>query len=221
LKVISFSLWGDAPHYNIGAVKNAQLASLHYPDWECWFYLSDNVTQSTVESLESLDNVKTIPMGKADGFRALFWRFNAILSDNVDVMICRDCDSRISQREVEAVIEWEDSKAMVHAMYDHPHHYNYMGQTILGGMWGAKKGFIDNFEESVYAVKGNEYGVDYRMFNSIMQNLKDSGIMVHSSHPPPKGWELETNPFPTMPTGPWDFVGAIFDENEEFKLSNF
>jgi len=37
-KVISFSLWGDNPTYNIGAIKNAKLALDYYPDFECWFW---------------------------------------------------------------------------------------------------------------------------------------------------------------------------------------
>ena len=40
-KVISFSLWGNNPTYNIGAIKNAELAKEFYPDFECWFYIHE------------------------------------------------------------------------------------------------------------------------------------------------------------------------------------
>jgi hypothetical protein len=38
-RVLSFSLWGDKPIYNIGAIKNAYLAKHFYPDFECWYYV--------------------------------------------------------------------------------------------------------------------------------------------------------------------------------------
>jgi hypothetical protein len=33
MKYISFSLWGDKPIYNVGAIKNAELWKNIYPDW--------------------------------------------------------------------------------------------------------------------------------------------------------------------------------------------
>ena len=41
-RVISFSLWGDNPTYNIGAIKNAEQAKILYPEFECWFYVHEN-----------------------------------------------------------------------------------------------------------------------------------------------------------------------------------
>jgi len=34
-KIITFSLWGDKPIYNIGAIKNAELAKTFYTEFEC------------------------------------------------------------------------------------------------------------------------------------------------------------------------------------------
>ena len=38
-RVLTFSLWGDKPIYNVGAIKNAHLAQHFYPNFECWFYV--------------------------------------------------------------------------------------------------------------------------------------------------------------------------------------
>jgi hypothetical protein len=38
-RVLTFSLWGDKPFYNVGAIKNAHLAQHFYPNFECWFYV--------------------------------------------------------------------------------------------------------------------------------------------------------------------------------------
>ena len=60
-KILSFCLWGNNPTYNIGAIKNAELAKIYYPDFECWFYIhSDSVPQTTIESLKQLDNTKEL-----------------------------------------------------------------------------------------------------------------------------------------------------------------
>lgn len=36
-KVITFSLWGNNPTYNIGAIENTKIALILYPDFECWW----------------------------------------------------------------------------------------------------------------------------------------------------------------------------------------
>ena len=60
-KVISFSLWGDNPTYNIGSIINAELAKIFYPDFECWFYINEeSVPESTVSALKQMSNVKII-----------------------------------------------------------------------------------------------------------------------------------------------------------------
>ena len=51
-KIISFSLWGSDPIYNIGSIKNAELALNMYPDFECWFYIhKQTVPQETIDKL--------------------------------------------------------------------------------------------------------------------------------------------------------------------------
>ena len=65
---------------------------------------------------------------------AMLWRFLPCVDPQVEVMVSRDLDSRISAREVSAVEEWLESGLQVHAMRDHPAH----NTAMLGGMWGAR-----------------------------------------------------------------------------------
>ena len=53
----------------------------------------------------------------------------------MDVAVFRDLDSLISQREIEAVTQWINSKHAFHIMRDHPNHGTV---PIMAGMWGAK-----------------------------------------------------------------------------------
>ena len=138
-KIITFSLWGNNPTYNIGAIKNAELAKYAYPDFECWFYIhKDTVPQQTVDALNSLTNTKIIfKTGDLnnENCKPRMWRFEAIDDEEVELVLSRDTDTRILLREKLAVDEWIQSNQMFHIMRDHPHH-NF---SILAGMFGTKK----------------------------------------------------------------------------------
>lgn len=136
-KVLSFSLWGNNTTYNIGAIKNAELAQVFYPDFECWFYIhKDTVPQETIDSLNLLPNTQVIyKSGDLNLIKPMMWRFEAIDDPEVEIMMSRDTDTRILKREKLAVDEWLQSGKLFHIMRDHPHH-NF---CILGGMFGTKK----------------------------------------------------------------------------------
>jgi hypothetical protein len=138
-KVISFSLWGDNPTYNIGAIKNAELAKDTYPDFECWFYIhQETVPENTIKKLQEFDNTKIIfKTGDLinENCKPRMWRFEAIDDLDVELVLSRDTDTRILLREKLAVDEWLQSHKIFHIMRDHPHH-NFL---ILAGMFGTKK----------------------------------------------------------------------------------
>jgi len=140
IKVISFSLWGDNLNYNIGAIENAKLAQLAYPDFECWFYIHiDSVPENTIIQLNKLDNVKIIKKsGDLSNLKPMMWRFEAIDEPNVCINMSRDTDTRILLREKLAVYEWINSPYLFHIMRDHPHHMDN-NTPIMGGMFGTKK----------------------------------------------------------------------------------
>ena len=143
MKIISFSLWGTNPKYTVGAIKNAQLAKLLYPDWICRFYCANDIPNPIIFQLEELDNVQLIFMEKPGDWTSMFWRFEPAGEKDIEVMISRDTDSRLNDREKQAVDEWLLSDFGFHIMRDHPWH----GYPVLGGMWGAKKGAISNIKD--------------------------------------------------------------------------
>ena len=59
----------------------------------------------------------------------------------VDVFISRDCDSRLSDREYQAVQVWLENSTQFHCMRDHEAH---KFPPVLGGMWGAKRNGLLN-----------------------------------------------------------------------------
>ena len=149
MKVFSFCLYGNNPIYTIGAIKNLKLINKLFPDWKTIVSHADNVDK---EVLNQLNNEGAILIEKDHrlSFTGMFWRFLPISFDYVDIMVSRDCDSRVSERDVKCIDEFINSKFNYNIVRDHPigHRWN-----INGGMWGAKK--------TDYIGKINDYVNDY------------------------------------------------------------
>jgi len=180
-RVLTFSLWGNNPTYNIGAIKNAELALKIYPDFECWFYIhTDSVPSETIEALKQIKNVKIIfKTGDLNVCKPMTWRFEAIDDPDVEIMMSRDTDTRILLREKLAVEEWLSSDKLFHIMRDHPHHQF----TILGGMFGTKKNSNlvswKNIMNSITQCGHRDY--DQTFLNDHIYPLIKNDSLVHTS----------------------------------------
>jgi hypothetical protein len=202
MRVVSYSLWGDNPKYNVGALRNAELVSELYPGWQARFYVGTNTSSETVSGL--IDRgAHVIDMKKPGDWTGMFWRFEAASDPDVDVMISRDCDSRITAREVAAVKSWLSSSAMFHIMRDHPHH----ATQILGGMWGARAPILNDMTDLIqkYA-KGDFWQVDQNFLREVVYQRVAQFSIVHDEF-------FQKIPFPTPRVGK-EFVGLSFDEND-------
>jgi protein O-GlcNAc transferase len=204
-KIISFSLWGDNPVYTQGAIRNAELAKEIYPDWVCRYYIGKSTPNDIVVKLQNFDNTEVIVMDSDGDWTGMFWRFYPASEGDVDVMISRDCDSRLNNRERDAVNEWLSSDKGFHIMRDHPWHKT----SILGGMWGSRKGIVNEMKTLIDSyVKGNFWQVDQNFLKEfIYPKVKDQSL-VHDEF-------FEKKPFPSK--RPLNiFVGQAFNEKDEF-----
>lgn len=202
-KIISFSLWGSNPVYNIGAIRNAELAKEIYPDWVCRFYYGKSTLESTINKLKTFSNVELVDMGVDGDWTGMFWRFYPSSDEDVDVVIVRDCDSRLNMREKYAVEEWLNSDKGFHIMRDHPAH----GTEILGGMWGSKKNVIPNMKNMIDEyIKGNFWQVDQNFLREKVYPHVRLDSLVHDEY-------FEHKPFP-KPRENKTFVGQAFNEND-------
>jgi hypothetical protein len=177
-KVISFSLWGDKPIYNIGAIQNAELAKELYSDFECWFYCHEqSVPSETIKSLLSIDNTKII--FREDTIRSSTWRFEAIDHPDVEIMLSRDTDSRIFLREKFAVDEWLASEKLFHIMRDHPDHR----MPIMAGMFGTKKiSEINSWSSLLKNISSSYYGNDQDFLSNKIYPIIKNNCIVHASY---------------------------------------
>jgi hypothetical protein len=185
-KVICFSLWGNEYRYIGGAFQNVELAKIFYPDWICRFYMGGDVEEDTVSKLSKNSNVEILKMEDKCNWTGMFWRFLAAADPTVDVMLSRDADSRLHQREKAAVDEWLSSDKQFHIMRDHQYH----SVPILGGMWGCKKGMLSNLTQAIEKYeKGDFLGVDQNFLGEHVYPFVAGYSLVHDEF-------FERKPFP-------------------------
>lgn len=207
-KYVSFSLWGDKPIYTIGAIKNAELMSLIYPDFNMIVYHDETVPFEILNNL--IERGVELVFVEEKSIHPLFWRFFVADRQDCERAIFRDSDSRISKRESEAVNEWIVQNKVLHVMRDHPFHEIPFGTHklgILGGMWGIKgecvamKEMIKSFVEFQ---KDQQYGIDQSFLESIYNEFQNSKT-IHDEF-------FEKIKFP-IKREKYRFVGERIDEN--------
>ncbi len=208
-KIITFSLWGNSKIYNYGAVENALLAKELFPDWICYFYIGKDCLPSVVNYLKNLDNVKIIDKSNEEHkLSNMLWRFEPAFTTN-NIIISRDCDSRLSIREKKAIDEWLNSDKDFHIMRDHP--TGHFGR-VLGGMWGSRNGILKEFKENYDNFcnnKSNRYFYDMDLFNKIIYWKIKPLCFVHASFFKYEPWAKD---FPDGVTGNSGYVGEIIED---------
>jgi hypothetical protein len=144
-KYITFSLFGTDLKYYVGAEKNVLINNKLLPDWDTVIYYHPNNFRT--EYLKKLTDLGAIMVDVSDvtvgGLSSehfpYFWRFLAFLKDSM--VLARDLDSRLSNREVEYIRRWEQSDRDYLVIRDHPWHSPYPS-----GLFGIRRK-IDEFEK--------------------------------------------------------------------------
>jgi hypothetical protein len=169
-KIIAFSLWGNDPKYCVGAIRNAQLAQVHFPNWECWFYYDSSVPLTYIKALDAFSNSKTIKVADESVFGA-FWRFFSMQKNTI--VLSRDTDSRLSNREAVIVDDWLKKDTKLCVIRDHINHYEF---PILAGMWGIKDGLCESLHKKMPRYWGtHQYLMDqYYLRDDVWPQLRNN-----------------------------------------------
>lgn len=213
MKVIAFSLWGEDTRYTLGALQNASLAKMVYPEWICRFYVGQSTPRRVVAMLQEFDNVEIVEMEEPGDWTGMFWRFSAASDSNIETLLVRDCDSRLWFRERAAVDEWLASDKSFHIMRDNHQH----GVPILGGMWGVRDNLLYNIKDMIKAyIKGNFWQVDQNFLRDVVYPIIKDTAFIHDEF-------FGGSPYPT-PRNSKHFVGQayagtgrILDQKEYFQ----
>lgn len=201
-KIICYSLWGSDPKYTIGAIRNAEQIKEVYPGWIARFYCGTSVPEDIISKLLSLGaQIKLMPE-KGD-WSGMFWRFEAIAEPDVEVMLSRDTDSRLTKREALAVNHWLRTDKLFHVMRDHPEH----NTEILGGMWGAKKPILQDITYLIKSYdKGDFWQVDQNFLREVVWPRVAYTTLTHDPF-------FAKIPFPSARKD-YEFIGQVWDEHE-------
>lgn len=133
---ISFSLFGQSPHFLDGLCRNYKVRDKIYPD--CKMIVHTDQPETVKASLPDAD-VVSYPV--SEDLSGCFWRFLSYNDDRFDAVIFRDADSVINVREAAAVNDWLSKGLPLYASLDH--HQHFSGEwPVMAGMWGARKGGI-------------------------------------------------------------------------------
>ena len=196
-KIISFSLYGWDYKYFAGAICNAELAKIIYPDWICRFYCGETVPEQIINQLKEFENVEVVHMLENTKYSYMMWRFLPIDDNDVEVMLSRDADSRLSHREKSCVDEFLKSDKLFHSIQDHGLHDN-----VMGGMWGMKKNDRINMTELVENWTGGlEYFSDQWFMRNTIKPIFSDSLLTHCS--------AHLNNFPVEKTNHF-CVGEVF-----------
>lgn len=159
-KYISFSLWGNSRLYCEGAIENIECAKKWYPDFVCRFYVASNCPALPILRTLDCEVVEMPPIKGIDRTSeawvwqkdhiAMFWRYFIIdeLGEG-DVVLFRDCDSRVSERESKVVYRWLERGNEVALIFaENESHHN---SWAMGGMWGIVGGVLTNIHDSIHS----------------------------------------------------------------------
>lgn len=153
-KIISFCLYGKLDFYCLGLIENIDLINEKYNDWKIYVYYA-NIPEKILKILKNKQNTYLFEC-KHNGYKweGMFWRFYPIESNDIDIFLSRDADSRITEREMKFVNEWINSKKSFHIIRDNYQH----NIEILAGTFGVK---VKEFNKINKIKKLDEYILEF------------------------------------------------------------
>ena len=167
-----------------------------------------------------LSNVSSlVGFGDMTNINGMVWRFLTVADATVNVTCVRDLDSKLLERESDAVQVWLDSGKLVHIMRDNPEH----GIEILGRTWCYRNELnrplgikIANLcvtnsahrdpDKQMEAPKRN----DQSILREFVWPLVHENAVIHDSYHCQSG--MKGKPFPLKRNESGAFVGQVRDE---------
>ncbi|MEO6920629.1 MAG: tetratricopeptide repeat protein [Collimonas sp.] len=141
-KLIAFSLFGAKPRYCEMSVLNVLAARQHFPGWICRFYVDATVPPDILERLRAAGAEIVMMSGARLQIPGTMWRFLALDDPQAAIVIVRDVDALIGERDQQCVAEWLDDGSAFHVIRDYFTH----SELILAGLFGTYAGILGDVE---------------------------------------------------------------------------
>ena len=177
---LSFSLFGTNPIYSEGMFANVPLCKFVYPDWDVVVHVEKG--HSSTNRLIELGAI-VIERDPCPLLGGMKWRFETMDDTKYDIVVSRDADSVVGQREKSAVDAWLKSGKALHVMRDHPNHV----RPIMGGMFGIRVGSTSIKRAMGLWDHSNLYGDDEDMLESLIWPKLENDAIIHTSNTPLNG----------------------------------
>ena len=209
--VFSFSLFGSAEKYSKGLLRNIEVIHQYFPEWYTYIWVGDGVSEEVLVELHEKKNVKLIPTNET-GMVNMSYRFFSIDDPEVAIMCVRDADSRIYERDRACIEDFVNSQKLFHIIRDHPNHHH----TILGGMWGMKKQFLDRklqetFQEWRQMNKATEFWNDMDFLRSLFYPHCLPYTMIHDELQKFEPMQLRTPFRVPLDEKKLHFIGQVYE----------
>jgi hypothetical protein len=159
---------------------NANTISKRFPFFRTQIYIADDVPQDTRETLLTIPCVRLINVNRKVGIENMFDRFKAIDEPECSLMLVRDADSRIHDRDAACIEDFLISGKNLHIIRDHHLH----GTPILGGLWGIRKSALsESITSRIVAWIGTktnfQKGIDQTFLAEVIYPLFKSTALIH------------------------------------------
>ena len=218
--VFSFCIYGTQKKYCQGLVENLKMMEEHFPSALAYVYCYHDVPDEYITTYRSFRSVQLRIPERFDKPN-MVERFFVLDEDpSVDVVIVRDCDSRLHTRDRVCILHFLESASLCHTTRDHHLHHS----PILGGLWGMKRGCMSMDMRELYRqyiARGRQvgdmatYGHDMYFLRECVYPLVVDDMLVYTFHQ-----YLRMDPREKLVMMPSDvqdndFCGQVVDYDED------
>lgn len=214
-QVISYSLYGKDLRFMVGAIKNAQLAQMFFPDFTVRYYVGASVPTWVRSTLDLFMDVEQVEVDMPENHLAKLWRFQAILDPDVDVVLSRDVDARLGLREAYAHKEFLESDFGFHIIRDHPTGHNWFISAGMFAVKTAKAGIF--FEEMMTTPFSDIYTQDQVFLTEKIYPHVAGNSLIHDQYYSMQVTEPSKQRHIKYPkVNELCHIGAALDENDVY-----
>lgn len=221
--IFSFCLYGQEKKYTNGILENLRSIETYFPSFKAYIQVSTTVPEECLREMDRFPCAKVVPTD-VDGAELMSHRFFPIDGPEVECIFVRDADSRITNRDIWCIGEFLQSPKRFHIIHDHYWHKT----RITGGLWGMKKGLLQEKMEDLYdawisnhgELRG-QYDTDQKFLEQVIHPLIREDTLIHSNMIGFEGEDVQ--PIPEELFSEYHFMGNVYDENNlpVFAYSNF
>jgi hypothetical protein len=208
--LFSYCLYGKFnPKYYVGLEENITYILKTFKSSLIYLWFGSDVEFSYFDKYKDNDKIKIFKLS-VTGHIMMSYRFASIDFEDVDVMLVRDADSRISEREIKFINEFIESPYLIHTIRDHKGHH----MPLMGGLFGIKKKILKlkntTFEIIIKKnnmIDFNSYNSDQNLLVSVFYNNFKHLLLVHST----KNIFSDPNFIKIKPPTDNNFCGQVID----------